>query len=641
MTSDRDGAEPSPLFLEGVLKAAEVARIGVSISVLEAGSSHCVYATEMASELLGIPGQPLVGRSLRDFIVPEHVQRLLPLAEQMRSGLRGAGGVVEVSVRRPGGEESALELAYAPTTLDGQPAVVTFLINVGEQRATARRVKETAQRLAQLIDQTPDAVVISRRGVILEANPAAARMLGMESGQQLVGRSLAQFVVPEEVHAMRERMASVARGEHPGPPMVYRATRADGELLHVEIASFASEYGGEPAITAFGRDVTERERMQEQLARTERLAALGTLAAGVAHEINNPLAALALNTEVVARAVSRATTSEQDRLAGVAALAELRTSVERMTAIVRDLTGFSRSSTEQFGAVNVATAIDRALRVARHATRQRATVRLSLMQVPPAFGHAGKLEQVLLNLLVNAAQSFPPGRPEAENEIVVRTFAPDPQHVSVEVTDNGVGIAPSVLSRVFEPFVTTKPAGEGTGLGLFVSHNAVLQMEGALTVHSDAGGTTMRVSLRAAREEEQVGVEHGVSAAKTARGRVLIVDDEPSMCRSLKSLLSSSHEVSTADGGEAALEAFARGERYDVVLCDLMMPGLNGMELFAELERRQPGLQQQIIFMTGGAFTAEAREFLGACSNPRLQKPFAAAELEGAIQQMLSRHRPP
>ncbi len=639
MKPDGDATEPSPLVLEAVLKAAEVARIGVAVSILEEDASRCVYATDTAAELLGAPGHQLVGRSLRDFIIPEHLHRLLPLADQMRAVPRGGGGVVEVSVRRPDGEERALELAYSPTTVDGKPAVVTFLINVGEQRATARRTKETAQRLAQLIEQSPDAVVISRRGLILEANPAAARMLGVESAQQLLGLSLAQFVVGEDASAMRERMASVARGEHPGPPRVYRATRADGERVLVEIASFASEYGGEPAIIGFGRDVTDRERMQEQLANTERLAALGTLAAGVAHEINNPLATLALNTEVVARAVARATLSEQDRVTGAAAVAELRTSVDRMTAIVRDLTGFSRTSTEQFGAVDVASVIDRALRVARHATRQRATVRLELSQVPPAFGHAGKLEQVLLNLLVNAAQAFPPGRPEASNEIVVRAWAPEPGRVCIEVTDNGEGIAPAVMSRVFDPFVTTKPAGEGTGLGLFISHNAVRQMEGELSVQSNAGGTTMRVLLRAAREVEQVAVEPRVGPAKSARGRVLIVDDEPAMCRSLQSLLRSSHEVSTAGGGEAALELLARGERYDVILCDLMMPGLNGMALFGELERHQPGLQQQMIFMTGGAFTAEARAFLGGCSNLRLQKPFAAEELEAAIQQVLSRER--
>lgn len=632
-------AEPSPLVLEAVLKAAEVARIGVAVSILDDSTSRCVYATETAGELLGAPGQQVVGRSLRDFIVPEDVKRLIKLADQMKSGARGTEGVVEVRVRTPGGEARVLELAYAPTTVNGQPAVVTFLINVGEQRDAARHMKETAQRLAQLIEQTPDAVVISRRGLILEANPAAARMLGVDSPQKLLGLSLSQFVIGEDALHMRERMASVARGEHPGPPHAYRATRADGERVLVEIASFASEYGGEPAIIAFGRDVTDRERLQEQLARTERLAALGTLAAGVAHELNNPLAALALNTEVVGRAVARATLSEQDRVTGAAAVAELRTSVDRMTAIVRDLTGFSRTSTEQFGAVNVATVIERALRVARHATRQHATVRLALSQVPPVFGHAGKLEQVLLNLLVNAAQAFPLGRREASNEIIVRSFAPDAAHVCIEVTDNGDGIPPAVMSRVFDPFVTTKPAGEGTGLGLFISHNAVRQMEGELSVESGPGGTTMRVKLRVAKEQEQVAVTPSVAPGKSTRGRVLIVDDEPAMCRSLHSLLRSSHEVTTAAGGEAALELLARGEKYDVILCDLMMPVLNGMDLFGELERTQPGQQQQMIFMTGGAFTAEARAFLGGCSNPRLQKPFAAEELEGAIQQMLSRTR--
>jgi PAS domain S-box-containing protein len=490
-----------------------------------------------------------------------------------------------------------------------------------------------------LVEQTPDAVVITRRGVILEANPAAARMLGVKLPGQLVGQSLDRYVLGDDARMMRERMAGVARGENPGPPRAYRATRADGEAVIVEIASFASEYGGQPAIIAFGRDVTDRERLQEQLARTERLAALGTLAAGVAHEINNPLAALALNAEVLTRAMSRATFSEADKETGATALAELRSSVERMTAIVRDLTGFSRTSTEQFGAVDVGRVVERALRVARHATRHRAVVKLELSPVPAVFGHAGKLEQVLLNLLVNAAQSFPAERAEAQNEIVVRTFAVGPLHVAIEVCDNGEGIAAAVAGKVFDPFFTTKPAGEGTGLGLFISHNAVRQMEGEIIVDSGPGrGTSMRVVLRAAQKPGPSPAAGSPEAPRASvRGRVLIIDDEPTMCRSLQSLLRDRHDVSSAPGAAEALRALSSGTSYDLFLCDLMMPGITGMELFAQLERDRPGLEKKMIFMTGGAFTAEARAFLGRCSNLRLQKPFSAEELEAAIQQVLAR----
>ena len=624
----------NPLVLEAVLKAAEVARIGVAISVLNTQSSRCVYATDTAAHLLGVQLDQLVGHSLRDFIVPEDLPRLVALGKQMVTDPGSGGNVVEV---RAGSPPVEFELAYAPTTVDGQPGVVTFLINVGEQRLTARRVRETAQRLAQVIERTPDAVVISRRGLILEANPAAARILGVAGPQQLVGLSLAQFVVSEDAALMRERMAAVARGENPGPPRIYRATRPDGEMVWVEIASFASEYDGQPAIIAFGRDVTERERLQEQLARTERLAALGTFVAGVAHEINNPLAALSLNAELVGRAVARATMSEQDREIGVAALAELRNSVERMTVIVRDLTGFSRTSTAQFGPVNLAEVVERAARLAQHATRQRAKVRLEITPVPPVFGHSGKLEQVLLNLLVNAAQSFPADRGEADNEIVVRTFLVNPLRVALEVRDNGAGIPAAVVGRVFDPFFTTKPAGEGTGLGLFISHNAVRQMEGEIIVDSRPGETRMRVVLHVARENTPAqGAALGAAAQASARGRVLIIDDEPAMCRSLKTLLRDRHDVSTAAGGEEALAAMRNEPPFDVLLCDLMMPGLTGMQLSEAIGKEAPQVQAKMIFMTGGAFTDGARAFLGGCSNLRLQKPFTAKELEVAIQQVLA-----
>jgi CheY-like chemotaxis protein/anti-sigma regulatory factor (Ser/Thr protein kinase) len=323
-----------------------------------------------------------------------------------------------------------------------------------------------------------------------------------------------------------------------------------------------------------------------------------------------------------------------DRETGATALAELRTSIERMTSVVRDLTGFSRESTEQIGGVNVTNVVERALRVARHATRQRASVRIELDAVPPVYGHAGKLEQVLLNLLVNAAQAFPPDRTEAQNEIVVRVFSPDPLHVAIEVRDNGAGIPAALAGRVFDPFFTTKPDGEGTGLGLFISHNHVRQMNGELLFDSVPGRTTMRVVLNAAAKGADVIAPESTPRTAT-RGRVLIVDDEPTMCRSLQTLLREDYDVSSAPGGAEALAVLKSGEHFDLILCDLMMPGVSGMELFSQLERERPGLETRMIFMTGGAFTNEAQAFLGRCPNLRLQKPFTVDQLEAAIQQVL------
>lgn len=637
MKSD-SSATQSPLMLEAVLKAADAAQIGVTVSQVGPESTRCVYATEMAARMLGVPREGLVSRSLNDFIVPEHLPRFTSTVQSLLTEPSQAGATIAVGALKPDGTRLELELSLAPLTFEGQLSVVAFLVNVEAQRVSAREAHETARRLAQLIEQSPDAVVISRRGVILEANPAAARMLGVESAKHLLGLSLGQFVMGDEAAIMRDRMAAIGRGEAPGPPHVYRALRPNGQKALVEIASFASEYGGQPAIIGFGRDVTDRERLQEQLARTDRLAALGTLAAGVAHEINNPLAALALNAEVVARAVSRATLSEQDRETGVAALAELRNSVERMTAIVRELTGFSRTSTEQFGAVDLGGVVERAVRLARHATRQRAFVRLELAALPPVYGHAGKLEQVLLNLLVNAVQSLPAGRPEAENEIVLRTLSHDPLHVVIEVQDNGVGIPADVVGKVFDPFFTTKSAGEGTGLGLFISHNAVRQMAGEIVADSGPRGTTMRVMLRVARDYERVRLAEAQRAPQEGRrGRVLIIDDEPAMCRSLKSLLNDRHEVTTTSGAQEALGLLGGAQPFDVVLCDLMMPGFTGMELFTRLAKDHSGLEQRMVFMTGGAFTAQARAFLAEQANPRLQKPFTSTELEAVIQQVLSR----
>jgi CheY-like chemotaxis protein len=245
----------------------------------------------------------------------------------------------------------------------------------------------------------------------------------------------------------------------------------------------------------------------------------------------------------------------------------------------------------------------------------------------------------VLNLLLNAAQALPESRVES-NEIRIAVRSAHAGHAVLEISDNGEGIAPEILPRIFDPFFTTKPPGVGTGLGLSICHGIVASLGGQITVHSDAGeGTTFRVVLPTT--DETSAPESGPGSApesspprSQARARVLVIDDEFQIANTLRELLSVEHDVVAETSGAAALALVEEGPGFDVMFCDLMMPGMNGMEFYQRVRRSKPELERRIVFMTGGAFTASAAEFLSSVENRWIEKPFSLGVVEAIVREM-------
>ncbi|MDP9000190.1 MAG: response regulator [Myxococcota bacterium] len=374
----------------------------------------------------------------------------------------------------------------------------------------------------------------------------------------------------------------------------------------------------------------EHRELQSRLAQTDRLTSLGTLAAGVAHEINNPLAYVLLNLGYVTEELPKlllGASVEQTREVRVA-LDHARNGAERIRDIVRSLKTFSRPENETCVPLDVAQVLDATLAMIANEIRYRARLVKEYEQTSEVIANEARLGQVFLNLLLNAVQALPEGRSEM-NEIRVVLRAPRGGRVVVEVHDNGVGISPQVRGRIFEPFFTTKPVGIGTGLGLAICHGTVTSLGGMLTVESEVGkGSIFRVSLPAAGRA--VGtiavatasdVPPALSASKS-RGRILIVDDEPIVCFSLQRLLSGEGEAIAATNAREAVARIAAGDRFDVILCDLMMPEMDGPAMYDELLKIAPAQAERMVFVTGGAFTMRAHDFLERVPNVRLSKPF-------------------
>ncbi|MFY0564635.1 two-component regulator propeller domain-containing protein [Archangium lansingense] len=390
----------------------------------------------------------------------------------------------------------------------------------------------------------------------------------------------------------------------------------------------------------------ELQATRERLVHAEKMAAVGTLAAGVGHELNNPLAFVISNVHYVATEVRdmAARGEERERWAEVEqAISEALQGTERMRRIIQDLKTFSRVEPERDQLVEVHAALDLALSIAAAEVRHRARVVKDYGPVPAVLGDETRLGQVFLNLLINAAQAIPEGQ-AGQHEIRVTTSQDEQGWVVVSVSDTGTGIPPEVLSRIFEPFFTTKPVGVGTGLGLSICHSYVQAMGGDIRVRSEVGrGTTFEVVLRSALENSPVVSTGSATASerKGPRGRLLVIDDEPLLLAALSRTLAPEHEVAAFRGARPALERLRAGERYSLILCDVMMPEMTGLELYETLVRELPGQAERVVFLTGGAFSEEARAFLATTQRPCLDKPFEPEALRARIHALLAEQEPP
>lgn len=395
----------------------------------------------------------------------------------------------------------------------------------------------------------------------------------------------------------------------------------------------------------------EQMRMREQLVISERMASAGTLAAGVAHEINNPLAIAMTNLEFVTETLGRVTGEARDpgqaqlsvsewggwtRIAALdEPLRDAREALGRLRDIVRDVKLFSRPQDNKTDAVDVHRVIDSSSRMAWNEIRHRARLVKDYQPVPLVNANESRLGQVLLNLIVNGAQAIPEGQAD-HNELRVATRTKDDGRAIVEVSDTGSGIRKEHLERIFDPFFTTKPVGVGTGLGLAICHRIVSEMGGLIEVESDVGkGTLFRLVLPAARDSQAVKAS-SVRPTTGHKTRVLVVDDEPAMGRALQRSLHDHMDVTILTSAKEAIQRLAAGERFEVILSDVMMPEMTGMELYQRLVRIAPEQAQRVIFVTGGAFTAAAREFLDRVPNPRIEKPVEAANLLAIVAGMVS-----
>jgi len=512
-------------------------------------------------------------------------------------------------------------------------------------------VRERDARYRQLVELSPDAILVHDGERITFGNAAALRLAGAARPDQLVGLPVERFLTPPYLKSVEARLTDLAGPAELTPPVRDTFRRLDGSPVAVEVRAVAFLDEGHVAAHLVLRDITDRvageqaaRRLEERLQQSRRLEAIGTLAGGVAHEVNNMMGVVLGFGEFLLRDA----TLPAARLADVQ---EIVNAADRAAAVTRQLLSFSRRAVHRPRPVDLGAALHDAEPVVRQVLGAGRELVLQAEAGPLTRVDPGQLRELVINLALNARDAMPEGGTltmtaaattlahdltSADGRII-----PAGRYATVSMRDTGTGMDAAVQARIFEPFFTTKPAGEGTGLGLAAALGILVQHGGFITVVSaprqGATFTSYLPILPAETLLERRKVPRVARAlAASAGATVLVVDDESAMrAVTTRSLEREGYRVLEAHDGDSALAVVARHGPPALVLTDLMMPGLGGEALVRALHARWPALP--IILMSGYSAAELQRQGAMATGAELLQKPFSLGELTGRVTAALTR----
>jgi PAS domain S-box-containing protein len=519
---------------------------------------------------------------------------------------------------------------------------VVFIDITREVQAELER-DQAAARVSFAVEHAP--IVIwstDATGVITMSHGAGLESLGVKS-DELIGQNVF------ELYAAHPTISDFIRRALAGESLQY-IVEVGNAAFDTWLTPIRDAGGRVIGVTGLSHDIRELRRLQAVSAQTDRTAALGTLAASVAHEINNPLTYILSYGDQMEFAFSQldqlcATPSAVNaaRMRSiVTSLREdfrtLQLGAERIASITRELRTFNHPDDRAIGPVDARAAVRSVLQLVGKGLEARAKLVLDLRETAPIAGHPSRLVQVVLNLVMNAMQSLPVAADGAQ--MIAIYTSTEGERVLIEVSDSGPGVPEADRERIFEPFVTSKPIGEGTGLGLFVCRNIVRGYAGEISVHDRRGGGALfRVTLPVlASSLTATAVPKGILPQSDKSAHVLIIDDDAQIAAAFSGQLKrSGYRVSTCSSGAAGLRHLLEREDIDLAFCDLMMKGITGMDVHARLLEQAPSLLHKVVFMTGGACSPGARQFVLGHPESVIEKPF---DLIAEARARLSRSRP-
>jgi two-component system NtrC family sensor kinase len=542
--------------------------------------------------------------------------------------------VAIVPVQRRGERIGAVTIAsrrehtFSPLELERVEAMADLLSVALANAELFETMRQAEWRFRTLFRAAPDAVltVLQTTGRVREANDAVREVFGLDP-HQVVGRSLLELVADGD-RATLERILTSAFAGTPGRAelQIVHPDQPDAPRRFVSLAASRLPEADPPSALLIGRDMTHEREMHARLMESDRLAAVGELVAGVAHEVNNPLSSISAFAQLLLRDDTLSPAQRES-------IEVIRAETTRASPVGQDLLAFARRSEPQRMPLDLNAVVTRSLRMRQYQFDETGVrVQSELAEdLPAVMGDPRQLQQVCLNLLTNAIQAMASG-----GTLSVRTMRVG-DRVRLEVADSGPGIPAEARPHIFEPFFTTKKEGEGTGLGLSVSYGIVASHGGSIElVESGPQGTTFRVALPA--EEVPATTSDAVreAAAPTrvrspiAGIRLLFVDDEPALRTGMQAYGElRGFTVITAPDGSSALET-TRSVGVDAIVCDLRMPGMDGIAFHEQLRKERPGLAARTVFITGDVVTSGSSRG-SIARQPVLTKPFVFDRIEEAV----------
>ncbi len=636
-----EGRPAEDALLESEARFRETAELLPSIIAEMDLEGRIIYINKLGLDIFGISADTQLN-SFDQFLHPDDYQRALQNAAAV---LRGDDVPAnEYRMLAKDGQLLHMVVRSAPIFRDGEIVGLRSSVQDVTDRVAAEADRRAGEeRFRTIFHGITEGILVTRTdtGRIVMVNQAMCEML-RATEEEVLAMSL------EEIRPCRDALPMTSIVVEPLRTKRRVASeqpieRRNGSVFYADVSAIPVTIDGQTCLLECFRDVTERRELQANIYQSDRMASLGLLAAGVAHEINNPLTYVLFNLDALREDVpllaemvirlQRALGPERTRhaLGEMAALAvpsrlddivqqsqDAAEGARRVRDIVGDLKTFARVDENRLVVTCLNDIIDSAISLASNEIKYRARLVTDFDALPTMAVNDGKLAQVFLNLLLNATHAIEEGNAQS-NEIRVRTWAEGDQVVA-QLQDTGKGISPEHLPHVFEPFFTTKEVGVGSGLGLSICRKIITELDGEITVDSEQGkGTRFMIRLPiGTMVPERTAVEEASVAQPLCRKRILVIDDERHIAQAVERLLEDEHEAVSVTSAKEAMEIFESDWAFDGIICDLMMPNVTGMDLHEWLVKHHPDLADRMIFVTGGAFTPRARTFLERVDNPRL-----------------------
>jgi PAS domain S-box-containing protein len=619
--------------------AAEDAGLGVMMTAVQGGTLKNLYTHDAAERLFGYPEGRLLDFDPLALLMGEDPGLGDQVAAFIASGAYPPS--YSTTVTRSDGQSRMLEVGLGGLTVKDAPAVVSILADVTEWRLHVESLRRSEERFRKVVESIPEAIFMTRGTRLVYRNRAFAELFGVTGDAPERVRDILEFVAVGDAPRFKAHLEELGPGQ--GRQAEYSMVSLDEREVTLEVSAMGVDTGERGALF-LGHDATSRRQLETQLLQADRIEVLGTLAAGMAHAINNPLSYTLLNLEHVARRMRELGTDQEYYAEARVRLAEAHDGAERVAKVVRQMRALSRArSTSAPGPADVRAVLENVLSMIGNEIRYSAQLVLRYEPAPQVWAREGDLEQALLGLILYVARALPDRVPHTR-EIRVSLGTSAVGEVVLTVLDEGLVLLPGENTDLLDPF-----GSASSGLGLTMSHSVFSSLGGHLDIERKAeGGTVFRVTLPPADARLAEGAVRAPPTLRTvqpqappSRARVLVVDDDPGVASTLRAMLEAQHEVKSVESAREGLRILMGSEEFDVVFCDLVMPEVSGIDLYCAMELNRPERAERFVFMTGGVFTPEAERFLSRVHNPRVEKPFSLSRVEQLLAQAVAPRPPP